>query len=103
MSLIPSIEVNFDNLKKAKETMDRTLTVLNTMINEDLAEGLGQISKMWDDVNGKEYCLKMQQIVNMLSEIENAITLIVDEIEKEAVTVFDAELFGRGLAINRSY
>ena len=103
MSLIPSIEVNFDNLKNAKDTMRKMCTLLDTLINDDLQNSVSDIKKLWQDENCERYLNDTQKIINMLCDIKRSIDVLVDEIEKEAVTVFDAELYGRGLAINRSY
>ena len=103
MSLIPSIEVNFDNLKNAKDAMRRMCSLLDTLINDDLQNSVNDIKKIWQDENSEHYINDTQKIINMLCDIKKSIDVLVDEIEKEAVMVFDAELYGRGLAINRSY
>ncbi|MCR4789423.1 MAG: hypothetical protein K5888_12655 [Lachnospiraceae bacterium] len=103
MSLIPSIEVNFDNLKCAKDAMRRMCSLLDTLINEDLAGSAVSIGSLWQDENGRQFVNDSRRITDMLCEIKRSMDRIVDEIEKEAVTVFDAELYGRGLAINRTY
>lgn len=103
MSLIPSIEVDFDNLKNAKYTMKKLCMLLGRITDEDLYESMNEIKMLWTDENSPLLLKRTQQIADMLSEIQKSLSEIVDEIEKEAVTVFDAELFGRDLAINRSY
>ena len=103
MSLIPSIEVNFDNLKTAKDTMKKMCTLLDTLINEDLTGCMADIKVFWQDENGERFLSDTGRCINILCDIKRSIDLIVDEIEKEAALVFDAELYGRGLAINRSY
>ena len=103
MSLIPSIEVNFDNLKNAKDAMRRMCSLLDPLINDDLQNSVTDIKKLWQDENCERYINDTQKIINMLCDIKKSIDVLVDEIEKEAVMVFDAELYGRGLAINTSY
>ncbi len=103
MKLMPSIDIDFDGFTATKDTFKSLAGELLVLSNKSVLEHINRMKGCWSETTANEFLTK-ETLINeeIMHQTENIIKLIED-IEREAVCIFDAEMFGRGLALCRSY
>ena len=103
MSFIPSIDVHFTQLRTATETFRELTTQLKVLATEGFENQINELRLSWEEEGMNLFTRKLQDVGGELQSEADAMSGVVDEIEKEALLLFDAELYSRGLAFSRWY
>lgn len=103
MSYIPSIDVHFAQFKTSVDKLKDLVLQLENISNGGLEKYMLELKGVWNDEGTNLFSLKMNDIRGTLQTQAQGMKNVVDEIEKEALVTFDAELFSRGLAFSRCY
>lgn len=103
MSYIPSIDVHFAQFKTSVDKLKDLVLQLESISNGGLEKYMSELKGVWNDEGTCLFSLKMDEIRGTLQTQTQGMKNVVDEIEKEALVTFDAELFSRGLAFSRCY
>lgn len=103
MSYIPSIDVHFSRFKTASDTLRDLTNELEALATGGFDCMIQDLKSSWEEEGADMFVHSLRLVGNELYQEADKMTEVVDEIEKEALLVFDAELFSRGLAFTRSY
>lgn len=103
MSLIPSIQVDFSQFMAAKNNINAITSNLKDNSVSGIKDHMNATVKSWDENAKDSFIRKEENITDILLQKIYDIEALVDSIEKDALIIFDAELYSRGLAINRIY
>lgn len=101
MSYIPSIDVHFTQFKSASDKLRDLSGQLESVSTEGIDNYVTGLRPVWDEDGTDIFVRRLEMIGSELRKEANAMTKVVDDIEKEALMVFDAEMFSRGLAFSR--
>ena len=103
MSYIPSIDVHFGQFKSASDKLQDLSSQLRAASGEGIETYIMGLKKVWSEENTEIFAGKLCDIGNNLKVQADEMSKVVDDIEREAWLVFDAEMFSRGLAFSRCY
>ena len=103
MRFLQSIDVDFSGLNNARSLLSELTSELQDTLKGNIPFQMKNTLGNWEEESADILIGKEVELYEELLEEAALLKTLIDEIENVSLKVFDAELYGRGLAINRSY